>query len=45
MTVETFRLQLIKIGVLVKEKGTKVFLHLPSHFVWKELFSTVWQYG
>jgi hypothetical protein len=42
MTVETFRLQLIKVGVLVKEKGSKVILHLASHFVWKDQLKSAW---
>jgi hypothetical protein len=45
MTVETFRLQLIKIGVLVREKGTKVLLHLASHFVWKDQLKSAWLSG
>lgn len=42
MTVETFRLQLLKIGVLVKEKGAKVSLHLASQFIWKDQFMAAW---
>lgn len=42
MTVETFRLQLLKIGVLIQRRGTKVFLHLASNFVWKEQFMDAW---
>lgn len=42
MTVETFRLHLIKLGVLVKEKGSKVLLQLASHFVWKDQLKSAW---
>jgi hypothetical protein len=42
MTVETFRLQLIKIGVLVKEHSSRICLHLASNFVWKEQFRAAW---
>jgi hypothetical protein len=42
MTVETFRLHIIKIGVLVKETACKVSLHLASHFAWKDQLRAVW---
>lgn len=42
MTVETFRLQFLKIGVIVKETASKIRLHLASHFVWQEQFRVAW---
>lgn len=42
MTVETFRLQVLKIGVLVKETSRKVSLHLASGFPWQTQFQTAW---
>jgi hypothetical protein len=42
MTVETFRLQVIKIGVLVKESSRKISLHLASEFPWQKQFQTAW---
>jgi hypothetical protein len=42
VTVETIRLQLIKIGVLVKETSGKVWLHLASEHPWQKEFSTAW---
>ena len=42
MTVETFRLHVIKIGVLVKESANKVSLHLASHFAWKDQLRSTW---
>lgn len=44
MTVETFRLQFLKIGVLIIEKARKIELHLASHFVWKEQFVKAWTF-
>jgi hypothetical protein len=44
MTVETLRLQLIKIGVLVKETTSKVTLHLASNFRWQKQFALAWQH-
>lgn len=41
-TVETIRLQLIKIGVLVKETSRKVWLHLASEHPWQAQFATAW---
>lgn len=43
MTVETFRLQLLKIGVLVKQSARKISLHLASEFAWQEQFRIAWQ--
>lgn len=42
MTVETFRLQLLKIGVLVKETERKIKLNLASNFAWQEQFVAAW---
>jgi hypothetical protein len=44
MTVESLRLQLIKIGVLVKEAATKVTLHLASNFPWRTQYELAWQH-
>jgi hypothetical protein len=44
MTVESLRLQLIKIGVLVKETATKVTLHLASSFPWRTQYELAWQH-
>lgn len=41
-TVETVRLQLIKIGVLVKETARKVWLHLASEHPWQKQFELAW---
>jgi len=41
-TVETIRVQLIKVGVLVKETARKVWLHLASEHPWQKQFSTAW---
>lgn len=42
MTVHTFQLQLLKIGVLVKDKSREVALHLASNFPWQEQFIKAW---
>lgn len=42
MTVETFRLQVLKIGVLVKVTATKTRLHLASEFPWRKQFQIAW---
>lgn len=42
MTVESFRLQLLKIGVLVKETQRKFSLHLASEFPWRDQFRIAW---
>lgn len=42
MTVETFRLQFLKIGVIVKECSRKIKLHMASLFVWQEQFRIAW---
>jgi Transposase DDE domain group 1 len=42
MTVETFRLQLLKIGVLVKEKSTRYRLYLASEFPWQFQYQMAW---
>jgi Transposase DDE domain group 1 len=42
MTVETFRLQLLKIGVLVKETTTRIRLHLASEFPWQAQYQIAW---
>lgn len=41
-TVESVRLRLIKIGVLVKEKTREVVLHLASEHPWQNAFRTAW---
>jgi hypothetical protein len=45
MTVETFRLHLLKIGVLISEKVQKIRLRLASHFVWREQFVKAWTFS
>lgn len=42
MTVRTFQLQLLKIGVLVTETSRKIELRLASHFVWRDQFRNAW---
>jgi hypothetical protein len=42
MTVETFRLQVLKIGVLVQESASKIRLRLASQFPWQEQFRVAW---
>lgn len=42
MTIDTFRLQLLKVGVLVKETAREVTLHLASEFVWRDQFCAAW---
>ena len=42
MTVETFRLQMLKIGVLVKQTSRRISLHLASEFPWQMQFQTAW---
>jgi Transposase DDE domain group 1 len=42
MTVETFRLRFLKIGVLVKETATRIRLHLASEFPWQTEFQNAW---
>lgn len=42
-TVETIRIQFIKIGVLVKETAQKVALKMASHHPWRDEFNLVWQ--
>ncbi|MBK9774749.1 MAG: transposase [Candidatus Obscuribacter sp.] len=42
MTLETFRLQLLKIGVLVEQKCREVRLHLASEFAWRDQFQVAW---
>jgi len=42
MTVETFRLCFLKIGVLVKEKAKEVALHLASESPYQREFLTAW---
>jgi len=44
MTVETFRLQFIKIGVLVVEKARRISLKLSSHFPWQEQYLAAWRF-
>lgn len=41
-TVETIRLQLIKIGVRIRETSRKVWLHLASEHPWQTQFETAW---
>lgn len=43
MTVETFRLQLLKIGVLLQDTGRKIQLSLASDFAWQQQFIKAWQ--
>ncbi|OPZ89402.1 MAG: Transposase DDE domain protein [bacterium ADurb.Bin425] len=43
MTVETFRLQLLKIGVLVKQRSRNFSLHLASEFPWQEQYRIAWR--
>jgi hypothetical protein len=45
MTVETFRLQLLKIGVLVTVKCRQIKLSLASNFVWRDQFERAWSGG
>jgi hypothetical protein len=42
MTLDTFRLQLLKIGVLVEQKCREVRLHLASEFAWRDQFQVAW---
>lgn len=42
MTVETFRLQFLKIGVLVKETSQRICLRLASEFAWRDQFRIAW---
>jgi len=41
-TVESVRLQLLKLGVLVKVTARKVWLHLASEHPWQRQFETAW---
>jgi hypothetical protein len=43
-TMETVRLQLIKVGVLVKETARRVCLHLASDFPWQKQYAQAWQH-
>lgn len=42
MTVETFRIRLLKVGVLVKENTRTVTLLIASNFVWKDQIRLGW---
>jgi hypothetical protein len=42
MTVHTFQLQVLKIGVLIRATTRKIRLHLASDFVWKDQFRQAW---
>lgn len=42
MTVETFRLRFLKIGVLITENARNIKLRLASHFVWRDDFTKAW---
>ena len=42
MTVETFRLQFLKIGVLVKETASRIRLYLASQYPWQEQYLQGW---
>ena len=42
MTIESFRLQFLKIGILVKEKSKQFSLHLASEFAWRDQFQIAW---
>lgn len=42
MTIESFRLQFLKIGVLVKKTSKQFSLHLASEFAWREQFRIAW---
>lgn len=44
MTVESFRLQFLKIGALVKETHRKFSLHLASEFPWRQQYNIAWQF-
>jgi hypothetical protein len=41
-TIETIRLRLIKIGVVVRETAQRVCLHLASECIWKPEFEKAW---
>ena len=41
-TVETVRLQLFKVGVLVKVTTRKIWLHLASEHPWQRQYQTAW---
>jgi len=43
-TVETVRLQLIKVGVVVKETVRKVWLHLASEHPWQKEYALAWRH-
>ena len=43
MTVETFRLQYLKIGVLIRETAGKFRLQLASNCPWQDQFRIAWQ--
>lgn len=42
-TMETIRIHFIKIGVIVKETGSKVILKLSKHHPWADDFRLAWQ--
>ncbi len=42
MTVETFRLRFLKIGVIVKEASRKIRLNMASRYVWQKEFRVAW---
>lgn len=42
MTVQTFQLHFLKIGVLVRERSREILLSLASEFPWKDQFAKAW---
>ena len=42
MTVHTFQLQVLKIGVMVRVKAREIALHLASDFAWRKQFESAW---
>jgi hypothetical protein len=43
-TMQTVQLQLIKVGVLIKETARRVWLHLASDFPWQKEYARAWQH-
>lgn len=44
VTMETVRLHLLKVGVLVKETARRVWLHLASDFPWQKEYARAWNH-
>lgn len=42
MTVHSFQLQVLKIGVIVQIKAREIALHLASDFAWRKQYETAW---